>query len=152
MDLDGEYFIFDWCTDLSEGVAFAVMRVEKGSLVECFHPDDYSNVGTVGPEEDELAIRYLKRNNIMQAHTIRYPVEYPNRFLGRILWHREELTDPNLAPGQWSFYHYAPLNEYRRKELKRHGIEVIVIDADPYITKDNCPVVKDRWHQLGFKF
>lgn len=151
MDLEGKYFVFDWATDFSEGSAFAVMQVKKGSLEERFHPDNYSNCGEVGPEEDKLAIKYLKDNNVMQAYTIRYPVEDPDRFLGVILWHREELTDPDLVPGQWSFYHYAPICEFKRKELESHGIEIIFIDAEPYVTRGKCLKVKEGWQQLELK-
>ncbi len=130
MELESKYFVFDYGDTCSEGLAFAILQVEKGILVDRFHPLDHSCVGVVGYLEDELAIRYLKENSIKQVYTVSYRVDESKRFLGRIL--REGNRDLNSP--DCDFFQYEPLISSRKEQLQRQGIEVLVIDPRPYIS------------------
>lgn len=140
MDLEGAYFVFDWAADYSEGTAaFAVMQVEGGTLKERFHPNDHSALGPVSSREDQLALDYLVEQGVRQVFAVKYVVKSPTTFLGGTLWYREELTDPDLAPDQWEWYIYDSLDPARQQLLRERGIEVIVLDSPPYITKPVPP-------------
>ena len=137
MELEGQYFVFDWSADYSEGTTgFAIMQVENGKLEERFHPLDVCDLGPLGKFEDKIALDYLVKNSVQKVFTVKYLVESPATFLGHIMGYRKELTDPDLVPGQWEWYSYDSVNTpSRQKLLKDRGIEVIVLDPAPYVTK-----------------
>lgn len=147
MDLEGKVFVFDYEISCVDGEAFAVLKVNKGILEECFNPLDHNDC-YLGNEEDELAIKYLKDNNINEVYTTSYIVRNPTEFLGINLWYVEELTDPDLVPGQCFFYSYQNLYGERLKELKKQGIDVIIIDPKDYLTEPEKPINT----QLEFSF
>lgn len=151
MDFEGEYFVFDWSASYMDHNAFAIQQVRNGSLEEVFHPNDHNDV-RVGPREDKLAVQFLKDRNISRVCTTEYDVEFPNQFFGAILWHREEITDSDSVPGQFSFYLFGSLNKSRIGELEAEGLEVIVVDPRPYISIDPKDVPDPLPEQLEFKF
>lgn len=151
MDFEGAYFVFDWAADYSEETAaFAVMQVEGGTLKERFHPNDHSDLGPVSDREDKLALDYLVEQGVRQVFAVKYIVEDPATFLGMTLWHRKELTDPDLAPDQCEWYLYDSLDPPRQQLLRERGIEVMVLDPSPYIVKLVSPPPKrPEYEQLS---
>jgi hypothetical protein len=149
MDLEGKYFVFDYACSWDEDVGFAIMQVNKGKLEERYHP---APDGEYLYLSDIEAINYLKKNNIMDVLTIDHNIpEHPNKFLNYTLWHREELVDDDLLPGQFSYFQYLGVSG-RKNILTKEGIEVIVMNPTPYITREKIikPVEEDL--QLSFNF
>ncbi len=137
MDLEGEYFIFDWDANYTEGNSgLVVMQVEDGKLVDRYDAAEQANMYMPGPEHDQWVLDQMKDSGITKVYTTFGYVEHPATFLGLTMLKRELIVDDPQLAEQWDRYQYSPVKPNSRKGtlVQKAGIEILVLeDMKPYI-------------------
>ncbi len=97
VNLEGRYFVLLFTADyVEESGALAVFRVEKGKLIDEYHPADHAGILPICELQDIDAIKYLRRQRVKEAFSFHANMSREN-FLGYTLeadtddgWYRYE--------------------------------------------------------------
>jgi len=122
MNLENEYFVFNYSADFMQHPAFSICKVVDGVLKDVWEPAGKQPPGReADSRENSLAIEYLKKNNVTQVYTIKPEfVEQREALLfGKRL---EEFFDQD----NWEFYD-SILEQ--KESLEKEGIEVLVYES-----------------------
>ncbi|MDD5182163.1 MAG: hypothetical protein PHC66_03265 [Candidatus Nanoarchaeia archaeon] len=142
-ELEGCYFVFNFQADYTEESSVAILQVEKGKLVEKFHPCEQKGVpyDCIGRYTNELAVRYLKKHKIDTVYSLAliWPDTLPNEFLGHTLqssYINEDLIKQGSSKRDaenW-FCYSATKDEYWQGFFERENIKLKLIKLEDAVS------------------